>query len=362
MNCRSADRLYVRADGSVPCGCDVGENLTLFRPDLSRPATFDYARDCYNGAPFRELRRAFREGRAPYDICKSCYFFAPSEPWEHGEDDELTHIEDLQIESSFRCTVDCSACVPRELRLDPARSPRGAGPYELSVEHLDKLLRDLSRGGVSVGEFNFCGRGEPLLHPDLGAVLERARRLFPDSLYTAVTSGNVKFDPGMLLLDHVTVSIDGAFQPSYETYRKGGRIDVCFRFVRDVIAARRPDPEGSEVPLPGFDEHVRAKGRPFVRWKYLLFEHNDSDEELEAAQRLALEMGVDEMIFALSHTPERSLRYTDPRQIEELPIFRVFDGRRSIFTNVNAEAENGGLWAEETRRHPRATPAPGGGA
>jgi len=349
MNCRAENRLYVRADGTVPCNCDIGENVTLFAPDSADPAGFDYVADCYEGAPFRELRASFRAGRPFLECCRNCFFFSPSEPFgAHRRAGDAPAMENLQIESSFHCTIDCAACVPRSVRRDPARSPLGSGPYHLPLAVFEKLVGDLVASGIRVGEFCFCGRGEPLLHPRFGDLVRAARRSHPDSLYTACTNGNVRFSPGVLGLDYLTVSIDGSCQATYERYRKGGNYEAALDFVRAVVAHRRRERgKGSD---PDLARHLRKKGRPIVRWKYILFDHNDTDEEIVSAQKQARALGVDQMMFALSHTHNRSKRFTSERQLEELELFRVFDRKPVVYSNLNPESEILQHWAEKGAR------------
>jgi len=349
MNCRAADRLYLRANGTVPCNCDIGENVTLFAPRIDEPESFDYVEDCYNGPPFLELRSSFRRGEPYLDCCRACFFFSTSEEPAHRNGTErLEEVAVVQVEPSFLCSIDCEACVPRAHRRDPARSPLGDGPYELSVELFDKLSQDLARAGVRVGEFSFCGRGEPLMHPSFGELLCIARRDHPGALLTACSNGNVRFSRGLLELDYLFLSIDGARQESYEEYRRGGDLATALRLIRDIVAARRPCDEA--CPHPELAEHLARKGRPLLRWKYILFEHNDSESELREVQRLARRLGVDQMMFTLSHTWNRSKKYTSAEQLDALPLFHVFDDDPVVFDNVNRESRILEHWKDKRRR------------
>lgn len=53
---------------------------------------------------------------------------------------------------------------------------------------------------------------------------------------------------------------------------------------------------------------------------------------------------LDEMTFVLTHTWNRSRKYTAREQIESLPVFQVFDGTRRTFSNVNLETDNVAHW------------------
>ena len=43
---------------------------------------------------------------------------------------------------------------------------------------------------------------------------------------------------------------------------------------------------------------------PFVNWRYILFTHNDSDEEMDLARRMATEIGVDRLSWEITDHPE----------------------------------------------------------
>lgn len=337
MNCHASSRLYVRANGSVPCNCDTGESTVLFRPNLADLASFDYVRDGFNGPAFRRMRRELDAGRAPIGACESCFFFHPSEPFTKlGEAGTVAEIEHVQVETSFLCGLDCDACVVRATRTDPRTSALGAGPYEMPRELFEKLVDDIASAGMRVGEMAFCGRGEPLLHPEFGAMIAHARAKLPGTYLSIVTSGNVPYSDGILEADHVAFSIDGGFNDSYEVYRKGGSLPRVLRLLAKIVAEREK----------------RAKGakRPRLCWRYILFSHNDSREEIEHAQRLADGLGLDEMMFVLTHTWNRSLKYTTQEQIDEGPEFKVFTGERKTFTNVNRESNNLEYWEELGKR------------
>jgi len=65
---------------------------------------------------------------------------------------------------------------------------------------------------------------------------------------------------------------------------------------------RQPDHAKPRVDMPQLARQLKARGRPIVCWKYILFEHDDSIPEIVHAQELARRFGVDEMMFVLTHT------------------------------------------------------------
>jgi hypothetical protein len=89
-------------------------------------------------------------------------------------------------------------------------------------------------------------------------------------------------------IDEVTFSIDGASPESYVKYRQRGNFEKAIQTLRTAA-----------------DEKLAA-GRdvPFLNWRYILFSHNDSDEEMQRARTLAAEIGVDRLCWELTDHPE----------------------------------------------------------
>jgi hypothetical protein len=89
-------------------------------------------------------------------------------------------------------------------------------------------------------------------------------------------------------IDEVTFSIDGATAASYAKYRRRGDFEKAIRNLRTAA------------------DEKRSAGRdlPFINWRYILFVHNDSDEEMNRARHLASDMGVDRLCWELTDHPE----------------------------------------------------------
>jgi hypothetical protein len=91
-------------------------------------------------------------------------------------------------------------------------------------------------------------------------------------------------------IDEVTFSIDGASQETYARYRQRGKFAVALANLRAMA-----------------DEKARS-GRdvPQINWRYILFNWNDSDEEMNRARQLAQESGVDRLCWEITDHPEDS--------------------------------------------------------
>lgn len=291
--CLMCDSLYVKANGEMPCWDDVGEQLILRRlswtglPEGKEP-------DLFASPELVEIRRAFLEGRLPHPaLCRSCAVL------DHGRATGLRPdvMNVLHIEPAYLCQLSCPQCLTPRERLG-LQEP----PYYMSVDFFDGLLRQLRREEVSeIRLIHFEGRGDPLLNRKLGEMVELARRHYPTSVIMATSHGNFPFAPWMIAsgLDVLRLSIDGAHEESYQRYRVGGTLAAPLHLMREIRDAKR-----------------RAHKILHVEWKYILFEWNDGDAELQEAARLARECGA-RLRFCLTHTEGRSLRVPTQAALRE---------------------------------------------
>src|SRR5262249_4395403 len=82
--------------------------------------------------------------------------------------------------------------------------------------------------------------------------------------------------------------IDGAQQDTYVRYRQRGDFAKAIRNLTALLDEKQKT--GRDVP--------------FVNWRYILFTHNDSDEEMDLARRTATEIGVDRLCWEITDHPE----------------------------------------------------------
>lgn len=291
MNCSILTKLFLRANGQFACGCDAGNEISLGEAS----AKVDWSADkLFRGRGYAIARAMFRQGYAPWPECAGCYFLQPQVPVAAGRPGKW--ISEVFFEPSFACALRCPSC-PRA-----AQASTRPGPTLLAMDIWRRFLSSLFDEGYCVGSFISSGLGDPLTHPRLEEMIESIREFFPTTPITVNTHANFRFTKTFargVYPDRLLVSVDGLYQSSYEKYRINGEVAMALEFMR---AARR---------VPG--------QRPAVEWKYILFRHNDSDEELVATQRKAEELNVDSLQFVFTHTVEKSTRYT-PENAQDVPI------------------------------------------
>ena len=183
----------------------------------------------------------------------------------------------LVVDPVNNCNLACPGCV------HSARSRQfGLFQWESGLLSPDRFASLLSRYGPYAIEIMLCNYGEPLLNPNTPSFIRLARTwLLRTGLSTNLTAK--RFDAAAYVasgLDFMTVSLDGATQSVYERYRKNGDLELAFRNLRSLIAARS----------------AAGKRTPIVSWQFLAFEHNA--HEIEAAIAIARELGVDQFVVA----------------------------------------------------------------
>lgn len=280
--CVMASSLFLRANGSLSCWCDNGKHLTL--AELDGVDLGDGGVEVLQLPALRAIRRAFARQQVPHPgTCEGCVMYRNRVPTDRG--DECRFVRVLHVEPSIVCRLrclDCNQSLPHP-------------PQLLSLPLFEALLENLRRGGVErVGVVHFEGLGEPLMNAQLPEMVARAHSAFPRSQVMLTTNGDGVWDGRFAgaPIHHLRVSIDGIDQRSYERYRRRGRFDRAYAF----LAAAARNRAGTGWPRD-------------IEWKYILFNWNDSDEEIGAAAAMARDLGV-RCSFDMSFAADVTQRFT----------------------------------------------------
>jgi hypothetical protein len=192
----------------------------------------------------------------------------------------------LYIECTAACNISCNqACCAPETGITRTRQA-GMLDYDLFTRVVDEA-------GPSVGRIDFFNYGEAFLHKRALDMVEYIKSRYPHVFLYTSTNGLALSEDGARRLarsgiDEVTFSIDGATAESYVKYRQRGDFAKAIRNLTALC---------DEKKTHGFDV-------PFVNWRYILFSHNDSDEEMALARRMAAEIGVDRLSWEITDHPE----------------------------------------------------------
>ena len=177
----------------------------------------------------------------------------------------------LLVDPSNGCNLHCPGCVH-----SPTTPLKFLWPSGLMSEELFRAFLD--RYGPFAFKIGFFNYGEPLLNKLTPLFI----RLSKDYLLNTFLSTNLSLtiDADEIVssgLDYMIVSLDGTTGETYRKYRRGGRFEVVVRNLQKLAEAKQR----------------QQRSRPYIVWQFLLFEHNK--DEIEAAKRMAPELGVDEL-------------------------------------------------------------------
>lgn len=272
--CPSVDSIYLRASGDLVCWDDAGNDTVLQRAD----GDHHYGYDVWLGEPYERVRRSLWAGQMPFsETCQNCLVLV-NRGVHSSEAVDRRRIRVLQIEPSYKCSLDCPGCVPLSVR-------RAAPPGNLDTSLLRRILVDLAEADVDIDAVDFQGHGEPLMNPELWQLTRIVKDLHPNTFVSVTTNcqGVLKEQSAPKFVDEIVCAIDGACESSYARYRVGGSFALAIRFMRDFAEAARDGDHSTRVV-----------------WKYVLFEHNSSRAELCRAHETAIAAGVEEFRVVLT--------------------------------------------------------------
>ncbi|MEQ8470116.1 MAG: radical SAM/SPASM domain-containing protein [Marinoscillum sp.] len=178
----------------------------------------------------------------------------------------------LSIEPTTACNLRCPEC-PSGLR--SFTRPTGRLDQALFKKVIDELSPTLQY-------LIFYFQGEPYLHPNL---LEMVNYASAKGVYCA-TSTNAHFLDDDLAkatvesgLDRLIISIDGASQETYESYRKTGELDKVLAGTENVLKWKK----------------ILKSPTPHVVWQFLVVKPNE--HEIPKIKQLAKQYQVDRAVF-----------------------------------------------------------------
>lgn len=178
----------------------------------------------------------------------------------------------LSFEPTTACNLKCPEC-PSGLR--QFSRPTGNLKKDFFRSSIDQLSQDLIY-------LIFYFQGEPYINPGF---LEMVKYASDKGLYT-ITSTNGHFlsaenckktiESG---LKRIIISVDGVTQESYSAYRKEGKLDVVLEGIKILVRTKKE----------------MKSSFPHIVLQNLVVKPNE--HEIPEMQKLALELGVDELKF-----------------------------------------------------------------
>ncbi|HBL16277.1 MAG: hypothetical protein A2X36_04295 [Elusimicrobia bacterium GWA2_69_24] len=186
----------------------------------------------------------------------------------------------LTVDPASFCQLRCPFC--------PTGAGRNVRPQAmLRLDHFQRLMGSL---GATLIHMDFMNWGEPLLNPDLYAMIAEAKRHHVDTMLSTNLHAFDEAAAEKLVrsgLDRVIISIDGLTQETYSKYRVGGDYAKVTANLK-LLAAKRKE---------------LASATPRIEWQFLVFKHNE--HEIEQVKETALALGADNAGITAAYLPFR---------------------------------------------------------
>ena len=275
--------MVLLCDGRLVCGC-----ADPYGKRVLGDARNDSVSAVWTGPVASGLRQDLNRGGSKF--CGDCPLKLPLKkddaPPVRGLD-VGTLPSRLYIECTAACNISCAqACCAPETGITRTRQ---AGMLDFEV-----FRRVIDEAGPSLVRVDFFNYGETFLHKRAIEMCEYIKARFPHIYLYTSTNGLAFREADQVRrlihsgIDEITFSIDGATPDSYVKYRQRGDFHKAIGNLTLAVQAKRE--AGRDVP--------------FINWRYILFTHNDSPEEMALARTMAADIGVDRLTWELTDHPE----------------------------------------------------------
>lgn len=285
------DHAAIKARGVVTCASQSRGRDELFFGNINESSFIEI----WHGEKFQALRQQIQSHDAKLSyLCYTCPYKV-----EYEDISKLSLKPDypkvLWVESTDKCNLECPVCLHSGDR----------GGFSLSMECYTKIIDEV---GPHLQILLFFLDGENYIHPEANEMTRYAKMINPSVIIHTSTNGLLFNSPSKQEdfvrsgVDKAIFSIDGATQDSYARYRIGGQLDLALDNMKAIIDLKNQ----LGIPL-------------HVQWRYILFEWNDSDEEMDLARELAGNIGVDSLTWLITSTVYHSRRFF-LSHINEYPV------------------------------------------
>jgi len=230
----------------------------------------------------------------------------------------------VDIDVTQRCTSRCYFCYSRRYATD--------SPYkeaEISLEEFETLIAELAQGGTRT--IRFTGGGEPLIHPDIRAMIPIPQRYGLRSclITNADLLDDELSDLMVMHLDHVRISLNAATnttrQHLHRSQASGIELGHIITQLQHMVQLRH--------------ERWQGQHHPLIWTTFLLLPENVN--EIEAAAQAMLAVGADSISFRpIYHDLSRQFQPTElqilheqiqrARALHNPPVFQVFAPKREL--------------------------------
>jgi MoaA/NifB/PqqE/SkfB family radical SAM enzyme len=268
--------ITVNSDLTVSCNCQDYDGSGHIG-DL-RKNSFE---EIFFGPVAQKFRDDLAEGKMPIPTCSRCGDLRRLKKNETPPKPRLPY-RGMLLENTVICNVDCIGCA-REGAAE-VRAKKTMPLAELSQ------MADLA-ARLKLERIFYLNLGEPFLSPTICQELPLLRAKNSDAYIRVSTNGillntDAKREAALNLSD-IQFSVHGISDAMCEKYMMRGSFEKAFDAMKQMASFR----------------DARGLKKPFLEWKYLLFNWNDSPKTIARAIELAKEIGVDIISFWPTHNP-----------------------------------------------------------
>lgn len=219
------------------------------------------------------------------------------------------------IETTNICNLKCPFCLTGK-GVSGGRERR-----HMNFDEARVILDDIAEAAYFLQLYTW---GEPLLNKDTLKIIEYAKK---KNLYVMLSTNGTamtkEYSRQLIAagLDYIMVAIDGITQETYETYRRGGNLNLVLKNLETLLT-----------------ERGRNK-RPFIEWQFIVFRHNE--HEVKEAEAKAYAMGVNKFTPLPAYVEDPAWLPSDPTfQAEPFNPERLVNCSRP-WTHLNVRADGG---------------------
>lgn len=180
----------------------------------------------------------------------------------------------LRIEPCPFCNLHCKGCILgggiKGIETNPEHRKQGVMKYDLFEESVRDFLPTLFK-------VNLYDEGEPLLNKEIYKMINLLSVNNVSSCISTNFSFNFSDDTLEQLLDcgleHLVVSIDGAAQETYSSYRKGGDFNLVVSNIQRLLSIqnsrKKRSPLKVEIQFLDFDDNEEEREKMYQLAKQL---------------------------------------------------------------------------------------------
>jgi MoaA/NifB/PqqE/SkfB family radical SAM enzyme len=268
--------ITINSDRTISCNCQDYDG-TGHIGDLKQNS-FE---EIFFGPVAQKFRDDLAQGKIPIDTCARCGDLQRLKKGEAPSKPRLPY-RGVLLENTVICNVDCIGCAR-----EGAASIRTK--KTMPLEELSQMADLTARLGMQ--RIFYLNLGEPFLSPGITRELPILREKNPNAYIRVSTNGvllntDAKREAALNLSD-IQFSVHGTSDEMCGKYMMRGSFEKAFDAMKQMAAYR----------------DARSLKMPILEWKYLLFNWNDSPENIQKAISMAKDIGVDIISFWPTRNP-----------------------------------------------------------